>query len=157
MVHNDKEDLGIWLILVGLTVVLSPLKIAYDTFIIYSNAFFRDEWVLVSNLENKAHTPRIEQLLTGEIVVGIMFVVAWVFIALLFFYRKKSFPRWYISIWIATLIVTVVDVLATQAVLPDTPVLDPEHFSEHGYLGLSALVWIPYMLRSQRVKTTFVA
>lgn len=157
VLHNNKQSLGGWLILVGTAILLAPLKIAYDTFITYSNLFFRDEWVLVSHLGNNAHVSRIEQLMFGQILVGILFVLAWIFVAGLFFCRKRHFPKWFIGLWVATLITAVLDMLLTKAMLPDTPVLDFQHFSEQAYLGLSALIWIPYMLRSQRVKATFVA
>lgn len=157
LVYDKRQSLGGWLILVGATIVLSPLWIAYDTFTIYGNLFFRDEWVLISNLGNSPYFSHIEKLMIWQILVGILFVLAWIFMGYLFFSRKRCFPKWFIGIWIAILITTVIDVLLTKASLPDTSVLDMEHFREQAYLGLSALIWIPYMLRSQRVKATFVA
>lgn len=83
-------------------------------------------------------------------------VLAWVFIAFLFFSKKKIFPRWYIGMLLFTLVFILIDALAIKSVLPNEPVFDAETVKELGRSLIATLIWVPYMLISKRVKATFV-
>jgi hypothetical protein len=83
-------------------------------------------------------------------------ILAWTFMAFLFFSKKRTFPKWYIGIVVFTLFFIVVDALAIKSVLPNEPVFDPDTTKEFSRtLGIT-LIWVPYMLVSKRVKATFV-
>ena len=73
----------------------------------------------------------------------------------LFFGKKKSFPKWFIWTHVATLVYMVADCFALQVVRPDLPLFDAESNREIGKLIVSMCVWVPYMIVSKRVQSTF--
>ncbi len=83
-------------------------------------------------------------------------VFAWIFVAFLFFSKKKAFPKWYIGMLLFTLVFILVDAMAIKAVLPNEPIFDPETVKELGRTLIASFIWIPYMLVSKRVNATFV-
>jgi hypothetical protein len=70
--------------------------------------------------------------------------------------KHYLFPKVYISVVVASLAFIPLDAWFTTFVLPNEPMFDPETIKEFSRTLLSGLIWVPYMLVSKRVKTTFV-
>jgi hypothetical protein len=154
--EKKREGLGGWLVLVGLGIIISPLRIIGTVFPVYSGMFANGSWEVLTTRGNEAYNPLWAPILYGEMAVNGALVVGWVFVAFLFFSKKRVFPKWYIGMLLFTLAFIVADALAIKAVLPNEPVFDPETVKELGRSLVFSLIWIPYMLVSKRVKATFV-
>jgi len=154
--EKNLEGLGGWLILVGIGIIFSPLKIIASTFPIYSDLFSSGNWEMVTTPGSEAYNPLWAPILLGEIFINCTLVIAWVFIAFLFFSKKSLFPKWYIGILLFTSAFILVDALAIKAVMPNEPVFDPYTLKEFGRTIIIAIIWVPYMLVSKRVKATFI-
>jgi hypothetical protein len=154
--EKNYEKLGGWLILVGLGIVASPLKIIALVFPTYSKIFSNGSWELLTTPGTNAYNPFWSPILIGEIGINLMLVFAWIFIAYLFFSKKSLFPKSYIAILIFSLTFIVADALAMKIILPNEPVFDPETTKETLRSLVGVLIWVPYMLVSKRVKATFV-
>ena len=86
-----------------------------------------------------------------DIVIGIVFVVFNAFVIYLFFTKKRIFPVWYIAFLIIN---AVLNFLAFFLVGENTT--ETANISEDaGKSILAAIIWVPYMLKSKRVKATF--
>ena len=83
-------------------------------------------------------------------------VLVWLFIAFLFFSKKKLFPKLYIGMLLFSLVFIVLDALAIKMVMPSEPVFDPDTLKELLRTVVASAIWIPYMLVSKRVKATFI-
>ena len=83
-------------------------------------------------------------------------VLTWIFIAYLFFMKKKIFPKVYIGMLIFSFLFIVLDALAIKMVLPDEVIFDKDTIRAMGRGAISMAIWIPYMLVSKRVKATFI-
>lgn len=92
----------------------------------------------------------------AEMAINIGLVIAWVVAAILYFSKKKSFPRLYIGLFVFSMVFILADAVATSAVLPRKSVFDQETMQQFGRTLIASLIWIPYMLRSKRVKATFI-
>lgn len=154
--EKKLEGLGGWLILIGLGIVFSPLKIIALVFSTYSEIFSNDAWEVLTKPGTDAYNPLWGPILIGEILINTILVVAWVFIAFLFFTKKKVFPKWFIGILLFTLIFILIDALAIKLVLPNEPIFDEETAKEFVRTLIISLIWIPYILISKRVKATFI-
>ena len=154
--EKKLEGLGGWLILVGLGIIFSPLRIIVQIFPVYSEIFSNGSWEAITTPEAEAYNPLWAPILIGEITINGGLVLVWMFIAFLFFSRKKVFPKWYIGILVFTLGFILVDTLAIKAVLPSEPIFDPDTIKEFARSLIATLIWVPYMLISKRVKATFV-
>jgi branched-subunit amino acid transport protein len=156
MTEENLEGLGGWLVLVGLGIIISPLRIIVQVFQAYSEMFSNGSWAVLTTPGTEAYNPLWAPILFGEMAINGGLVLAWIFIAFLFFSKKKVFPKWYIGILLFTLSFILVDALVVKSVLPDESVFDAETTKEFGRSLVVTLIWVPYMLVSKRVKATFV-
>lgn len=154
--ENNLEGLGGWLILVGLGIIFSPVKIIAMIFPVYSEIFSNGSWEALTTPGTEAYHSLWGAIIIGEILINVALVIAWLFIAFLFFSKKIAFPRWYIGILLFTLAFIFIDALALKSVMPNEPVFDPETIKEIGRTLIVSLIWVPYMLVSKRVKATFI-
>lgn len=154
--EKSLEGLGGWLVLVGLGIIISPLRVIGTVFPVYSEMFSNGSWAALTTPGTEAYNPLWAPILFGEMAINGGLVLAWIFVAFLFFSKKKVFPRWYIGILLFTLAFILIDALVIKSVLPNEPVFDAETTKEFGRSLIATLIWVPYMLVSKRVKSTFV-
>lgn len=154
--EKSLEGLGGWLVLVGLGIIISPLRIIGQIFPVYSEMFSNGSWAALTTPGTEAYNPLWAPILFGEMVINGGLVLAWIFIAFLFFSKKSGFPKWYIGILLFTLVFILIDALVIKTLLPNEPVFDPETIKEVGRSLVVTLIWVPYILVSKRVKATFV-
>ena len=154
--EKDLEGLGGWLILVGLGIVVSPLRIIALLFPTYSEIFTNGSWEVLTTPGTEAYNPLWGPIIIGEISINGALAIAWLFITFLFFTKKKAFPKWYIGILLFTLVFILIDALAIKSVMPNELIFDPETIKEFGRSLIVTLIWVPYMLVSKRVKATFI-
>lgn len=154
--EKSLEGLGGWLILVGLGIIISPIRIAVQIYQIYSGIFSNGSWTALTTPGTETYNPLWAPILIGEVAINGGLFLMWVFIAFLFFSKKRVFPKFYIGILLFTLTFILLDALATRSVLPNVPIFDDETIKAFGQSLIASLIWVPYMLVSKRVKATFV-
>ncbi len=142
--------------LVGIGVVLSPIRIISQVLPSYNGMFADGTFAAVTTPGSEAYHPLWMPLLIGEIFINCALVVVWIFIAFQFFGKKARFPALYISIFLFTIAFQLVDAWAFTLVMPGEAMFDPESSVEISRSVVGAMIWIPYMLVSKRVKATFV-
>jgi hypothetical protein len=155
---NEKnlDRLGGWLIFVGLGVILSPLIIIGTLFPAYVQIFQNGSWGVLTTPGSTAYSSLWAPLIIAEMAINIGLVVAWVVAGILYFSKKKGFPKLYIGLFLFSLAFIIADAIATSMVLPSEPAFDQKTIQQCGRTLIAALIWIPYMLRSKRVKATFI-
>ena len=142
--NQNSEDkltgLSGWLILVGIDIVFLLLRFIYGIASSYDFFF-------------QSINRSISAYVTVGLFVDIGAVIVLFYTAMLFFQKRKSFPKWFIAfhslyfLWICLRIVWMFE-LSFEAVY--------EHVVELVRQTSTVVVWIPYMLRSKRVRNTFV-
>ncbi|MGA2641974.1 MAG: DUF3857 domain-containing protein [Spirochaetia bacterium] len=150
------SGLGGWLILVGFGILATPFIVAITmqkVWPLYSVANWHD----LTAQSGARHTPGLQAYLIYVIVFNAALVAGSILLAVLFFQRRRLFPRAYI--WF--LVFTAATGIASN-------LLDSWLGAQGGDKASGALfqsliqacaqlgIWIPYMLRSVRVKNTFV-
>lgn len=156
---TDKEELnglGGWLVLVGVGVVLSPIVSLFILVPTYSEIFIDGTWAELSTKDSGAYNPYLSSLIMGEIFFNCIILMTSVYLIYLFFIKHYLFPKVYICLITATLIFIPLDAYLVSAILPDISMFDPETTKEFMRSGIAAIIWIPYMLVSKRVKATFI-
>ncbi|QQS40886.1 MAG: DUF2569 domain-containing protein [Acidobacteriota bacterium] len=157
---NSEEDrvsgIGGWLILVAIGIVFSPIRIAGQIIPVYTEVFKSGVWSALTTPGSPNYHPLWAPLLLGEIGTNLLLIALWIFIAVLFFNKKKSFPKWYIGAMAFSLGFVVINAFSIKIVMPDAPVFDVETATEIGRTVIATAIWIPYMLVSERVANTFV-
>ena len=156
--ENNEELKGLsgWLILVGIGVVLVPIRLLANTVPIYLPIFTDGTWEAVTTVGSEAYNPLLGPLLIGEIVFNLGMVLASIYLIYLFFSKHSRFPTFYIIIVVVSLIGILLDAWLISSVVPSEPMFDSETTKEFFRVLIGGFIWVPYLLVSKRVKATFV-
>jgi hypothetical protein len=154
--EKNLEGIGGWLILVAIGIVITPIRIIMLVITTYSEIFSTGTWEALTTQGSEVYSPLWAPILIGEILINSGIILVWLYMAYLFFSKKKSFPKLYIGIAVFSLIFIIADAFAIKLVLPSEPVFDPDTVKELMRSLIMVVIWVPYMLVSKRVKTTFI-
>lgn len=152
---SAKEPLPIggWLIVVSIGIIITPIILAYN---IYSGDYFNlTSWVFISSKGSEGYNVFWSLTIIYELFINCILFVYSILLGILFVKRRTIFPLHYIWFRIINLVFLVIAaVLVTQI---NSPYLnDVSYVKELSRAFFSSLIWIPYMIYSQRVKDTFV-
>jgi len=150
------EGLSGWLILVGIGVVVSPLRLLSVLSTTYLPMFKDGTWEALTSPTSEVYNSAFSSLLIGEIFINSMVVLASIYLIYLYFSKKSFFPKLYIGLIVFSLIFIPLDAIIVSSIFPDIQVFDAETMKELGRSIIVGIIWIPYMLISKRVKNTFI-
>lgn len=154
--ENNLEGLRGWLILVGIGIVISPLRIGFLLWETFMPIFSEGIWEVLTTPGYEAYSPLWAPILLSEIVINTGLVFIAVYLIYLFFSKRRAFPKWYIGVVVFSLIFILIDASAIKLVMPKEPIFDQDTIKELARSLVACLIWVPYMLVSKRVKATFV-
>ena len=150
--HHDTrlEGLGGWLILPGIAIIASPVKILIET---------REIWYLFSAWQWSIIADRLETgllvTMAVEMVCNVALIVFALFLIIMFFTRRHTFPRFFIAYFVFTLAVTGGDLLALHLLSYPGVEVDASDIGELIRLAVYTVIWSLYFMKSKRVKATF--
>lgn len=156
MVDDDElRGLGGWLWFVAIGLVIQPFRILLYARTYYTPMFSEGSWEVLTSPDSDMYHPWWGPLIVGDMVSDVMLAVLWLYLLYLFFSKHRWFPRVYIASLLVTLILQVASGQFLLTMLPDEP-MDPEATKDIVRTAFNCVIWIPYMLVSKRVKSTFV-
>jgi hypothetical protein len=88
-----------------------------------------------------------------EILANILFVAAWIYALYLCFTWDQNFPKVFIILLAATLAMQIVDSIVAVGFFGYE--MTREDGRDFGRAIIGCLIWIPYMMKSKRVRNTF--
>jgi Protein of unknown function (DUF2569) len=143
-IETDLSGIGGWLILTVIGLAVAPflsIRALYTDLAILFGARFQ---------AGLSSHPLLAGLVLFESATNSIFLVTQIVLNLMLYRRKRAFPAWMITYLAANVILSLFDHLWT---------IHYEHSS--GWMSVArsfvaAAIWIPYFLRSRRVKLTFV-
>ncbi len=153
---DGPVGLGGWLILLGLGVVISPLRMIIEGVTVYGPLLRDNILQTLADPSSPAYIPYLAEVIYGEIFFNIAFVVWAVVNLVLFFSKSKRFPASFRYFMIANLAFMVGDAFLVASFLPGEKVFDPETTKAVLQSAIGTAIWVPYTLLSKRVKNTFV-
>ena len=154
--NEVRSGLGGWLILVGLGVVFTPVRILALVGQDYLSMFNDGSYEILTTHGTEFYHPFWSTYIWGEIAINILIFFASLFLIFLFFSKRKLFPKFYIWLVVGSLAFIIIDAMLIKVVMPNEPIFDAETLQEIGRIIVVVLIWVPYMLISKRVKVTFV-
>jgi hypothetical protein len=98
-------------------------------------------------------SPEARAFLFALAVISIGFLIGWLYALVLMARRRRRFPRLYISLTLLSLALFAVSWVVTALYFE---YFDWAEFLKTSAEELARLIWIPYLLRSRRVRNTFV-
>ena len=153
--NEVKSGLGGWLVLVGFGTVLGPI-IIFSHLNSYLTIFNDGSYEMLTTPGSAVYTSFFGIFLWGEILCNALLFFAALYLILLFFSKKKLFPKLYIYVLVGSLIFVIIDALIAKQIFPSEPLFDAETTKILIRALLSSIIWVPYMLMSKRVKATFI-
>ncbi len=151
---EQPEPIGGWLILVAIAIYLSPLLICKSFFDpLYFNF---TTWQTLNDPNSSSYSPGVSIFILMEFFFNTIILVSSVFFLFLFVKKRRTFPLFYIIYLVFSFIYITVDVLV--AVIFFSPLSNElkSSYSNIWSVFIRMVIWVPYMLISKRVKTTFV-
>ncbi|WOX49080.1 DUF2569 family protein [Aeromonas sp. XH] len=157
---NTSEIKGIsgWLLLIAIGLVTSPLRFYFTTLSTYPDFFENGSWYLLTDPNSAKYVKGLSLLVCSEIVFNLFLFSSMIYLNFLFFSKKTIFPKAYIAIALIGLLYTPIDAFLASAFFPQVfppPLLEGEALRNFLTTLVSAAIWVPYMLKSHRVKNTF--
>lgn len=154
--NRELKGLGGWLILVGLGVVIGPFRMVAEVGPLFYSIFTDGTFEILTTPGTEAYHPLWGPLLIFEAVFNSLMVLASFCLIYLFFSKHYVFPRIYIAIVLLSLFFVPLDAWIGSFVVTDEPIFDPATAKEFARTLIAAVIWVPYMFVSKRVKATFV-
>lgn len=154
--ENKLNGLGGWLILVGIGVVLAPLRLIYVTVQVYKPLLESGDLSNITDPSSPTYIPFAGSLFFAELAVNLAIMLAGIFAIYGFFGRKRVFPRFYSGYLMFCLAFLIIDTLVSAKIFATENVLDSGTIGNIVGSTISTAIWVPYLMVSKRVKATFV-
>ena len=145
-----------WLLVLAVGVVLFPVRILLFLVQDLAPAFTGEAWALLTTAGSPAFDPLNGPLLIFELVGNVVLLGSSTMAAVLFFRRRRRFPLAAIVLLIGAMLFYLADDLLARQILAVASQADAGSNLDLYGAGIVCAVVIPYLLRSDRVKATFV-
>ena len=146
-----------WLLLLAFGLVVTPLWILVESRD-YPSHFTDDSWAVLTTPGTETHISYYKSLMIGSACGQFARLLFSIILVILFFREDCLFPRAFIAFRVFDLAYHLLDAWLASLVFEadDVAVFDTHTFRQLLMSGIPSAIWIPYMLKSRRVKATFV-
>jgi hypothetical protein len=152
--EKDLQGIRGWLLVVAVGVIGAPIIAGIAAFQIFP-FFSSGAWGNFMAPSHFSYNPTLG-VLVGFIEIAYLVVALIGFIAMLKFFKKeKGFPRLYIAVIAVLMALGVADLMLVNLLYPGEP-LGPDAIPRLGSSWFWSLIWIAYIVKSKRVKATFI-
>lgn len=151
-----KSGLGGWLIFVGISLILTPFILIFKCYSIFVPIFATNTIEILTNQNSPSYHPFWGPYLYGELIFNLALIVGSIYLIFLFFKKISYFPKYFIIFVVLNSFFLIIDAMLIKIVMPTEVIFDAETSKEIIRQFIYALIWIPYMIFSKRVKATFI-
>lgn len=141
------QPIGGWLILVGIGLSLTPLRLLYD-FITEENLMNGTAWLTMWYANSYGYFT----FLFIEHIYNFIYLLFSILVLILFFQRRSAVPRLISILYAGSCAATILDSVLAAQINPELAV-DAQEITRAFF---TVVIWIPYFQMSLRVKKTFV-
>lgn len=145
------EGLGGWLLVIGLAIIAAPITMLVSLIGLFSPIFSGE---VMSGIGDSA-SPRFVWIgiVLVEVFLNTLILVFRVGLVPMFFLKRRRFPATFIAVSVSQAAFLLFDALLVPT-LVKTP-QDPAALASASQALLGCMIWVPYMLVSNRVRATF--
>ena len=93
IIQEDLQGLGGWLILVGIGLVITPIRIGFTYFPLYKDIFESGAWGVLTTPGTSAYHPFWATYISLEIIINVGLLIAMVYFDIFIFHEKKTIPE----------------------------------------------------------------
>jgi hypothetical protein len=145
-----------WLYVMGLGLMMSVLRLGRIIYGTYFALFTDGVWQALTTPGATDYHPLGAHYLVAETMVLVALMAADIALFFLFITRRRIFPRSFIMVSIAGVVLLSFDVWIVRPLFPHLPTTLSPLMTHESFVALvRCLVGVTYMLRSERVRRTF--
>ncbi|MCD5322224.1 MULTISPECIES: DUF2569 domain-containing protein [Pontibacillus] len=155
---EEYDHINGWLILVAMGLIFSIVGNVIKIFTTFLPLFEEETWSEITTKGTDLYAPFLGTTIIVESIVQILLLGFTIFLAVMFFKKHRLVPKLMIYFYIIALVLIVIDNTVAFAILQESEFgqiaygqLYPQLFGAI----IGACIWIPYFLKSKRVKLTF--
>ncbi len=155
MERRRIAGIGGWLILPMIGLIITPIRLGYMLITIHLQVFLSGAWGVLTSPGTEAYHPLWAPVLLFELA-GNTLMMSWAAaLLILLFAKSPRFPRWIILFYATSVAIVALDLVASRMIPAVAAQEDPSSAQELVRSVVAALIWIPYFLKSERVRNTF--
>ena len=154
--NNNLNGLGGWLLLVGFGLIIGFLKLINSVHTLFKPYINTDLLNSLTNVNLTTYIPNFLMLFYMEVLVNAFMVLMSAYLIYLYFTKSKKFPKYYIFITLFVLLAIPMDAYIASTIIPTAEVIDKDMVKSVFQSLFLGAIWIPYMLKSLRVRNTFI-
>lgn len=150
------EGLGGWLVLVQISIYFSLITI---TALLITNVlpiYEPEVWDVLTDPSSPYYDAMLVPLILFETVMNVVFVIGLIIALVLMYSKKRAFPKLMIGYIIASLLFGIIDFAVASQIELLAEIEDGQSATQIVRSMIYACIWIPYFIRSERVRNTFV-
>jgi hypothetical protein len=160
MDSNHLRGIGGWLILVLIGMLFSFLSVTVSLFD-SMKMFQPDVWHVITTYGTGAYHPLFGPWAIYEVILNTFVIVFTICLLILMYRRSRIFPKFMIFYFISAIFFQGIDFYLSYIVLTDLPKVADTLGVYPDFKGtmraiVQSAVWVPYFLKSKRVKATFI-
>jgi hypothetical protein len=153
---DGPKGLGGWLILVGLGVVISPLRIFFEGASIFGPLLRDNVLQDVADPNSSSYVAYLAEFIYLEMFFNVIFGI-WAILNLVWFFSQSTrFPAAFRYFLLANLVFLVGDTFLSTNFMPSNEAFDAATVKSIMQSAIATAIWVPYTIVSKRVKNTFV-
>lgn len=153
---RQLSGIGGWLILPMIGLVITPVRLGFMLITMHLQIFLSGAWNVLTTPGSEVYHPLWAPLLLFEIFANTVLMSWAVALLILLFTRSPSFPRWIILFYAVSLVIVTLDLMGSRFIPMVAEQNDPSGMRELFRAAVAAAIWIPYFIKSERVKNTFI-
>jgi len=153
---GEPKGLRGWLILPAIGLFASAIRLTFSLMRDFWPIFRDGGWPVLTTPGTPAYHQLWGPLLIFEIAGNSFFILANVALIFFFFSKHWRFPALYITMLGLNVLFVIGDFFMGNMIPAVATANDPQSVREMVRTLAAAAIWIPYFLRSKRVKNTFV-
>jgi transglutaminase-like putative cysteine protease len=156
--ETKSEHAGIrgWLLFPALAVIINPLQIMNSLYSDILPSLSLPIWNQLTQTGSEMYHSAWAPILILETLVNLGLLFFAFAIIILFFQKRRTLPKFYISFLALSLVFVLIDHLTLMNFKPVADQLTSADTRDTTRVVISSLIWISYFMISKRVKATFV-
>ncbi|WP_367075035.1 DUF2569 domain-containing protein [Paenibacillus pabuli] len=150
------SGLGGWLILIQIGLLLTIVLLAVQLIQQIVPIFTTETWELLTSKQSDYYHPLWGPVLIFELVYNVLFLLFSLYTVFAFYSKKAILPRLMMIFYSVSLVVGIIDYLLLLQIPMASDLEDGSSMREIAKSVLTCAIWIPYFIKSVRVRNTFV-
>ena len=153
---DGPSGIGGWLVLPLLGLMLTPVQVGIQTVRDFPPVLGTQVWGQLTTPGGESYHPLWAQLIIFELVTNVVVIGFSLVLLVLFFRKSRRVPSLMIGWMLLNFAIQVIDLVLVGAIPAAASAAGAQDRTDLSRAVVGAAVWIPYFLRSKRVRNTFV-